>query len=281
MPQSRRTHFLLIVALVTTLGLGIATPQPAAAVPITSPLASATFSSAPTPTIAGTVKVGSTLTALTGTWSPTPRFTFQWTRNGVNISGATTSTYKLVAADGGQTIRVVVKGTKSGYTTLTKTSAGVKPSRVFSTMPNPTITGTAKTGSVLTATVGTWSPAPTTLSFQWKKNGTTIVGATSSSYTVRPGDVDATLTVSVTGTRTGYTSATRTSSGKLVVGISYANCAALNVAYPHGVARLGVTGDKVSGVMKPLGAQTFFSTTLYNLNTARDGDKDGIACEKH
>jgi hypothetical protein len=259
----------------------VGTSQPAAAVPVTTPVASATFGSAPTPTISGTAKVGSTLTAVTGTWAPVPSFSFQWTRNGVSISGATAPTYKLVAADGGQTIRVVVKGTKSGYTTVVKTSTGVKPPRVFTSTPNPGISGTAKTGSVLTATTGTWSPTPTTFSFQWKKNGTAISGATSSTYTVRPTDVDATLTVTVMGAKSGYTSVARTSSGKLVVGVSYPNCAALNVAYPHGVARLGVTGDKVSGVMKPLGAQTFFSTTLYNLNTSRDGDKDGIACEKH
>ena len=49
--------------------------------------------------------------------------TYQWYRAGVAISGATSSTYKLVAADKGSGIKVKVTGTKSGYTTVSKTSA--------------------------------------------------------------------------------------------------------------------------------------------------------------
>lgn len=56
----------------------------------------------------------------------------------------------------------------------------------------------------------------------------------------------------------------------------YKNCAALNKDYPHGVGKKGAK-DKTSG--DPV---TSFrvSTTVYKLNTARDRDKDGIACEK-
>ena len=48
---------------------------------------------------------------------------YQWLRNGVAISGATGSTYKLTATDKGKRITVRVTGTKTGYTTLVKTSA--------------------------------------------------------------------------------------------------------------------------------------------------------------
>ena len=58
----------------------------------------------------------------------------------------------------------------------------------------------------------------------------------------------------------------------------FANCAALNKVYPHGVGRKGAR-DHVSGKSKPV--TTFkVSTALYNANTARDRDHDGIACEK-
>jgi uncharacterized membrane protein len=58
----------------------------------------------------------------------------------------------------------------------------------------------------------------------------------------------------------------------------YANCAALNKVYPHGVARKGGK-DKVAGKGKPV--TTFMvDTATYNLNKARDRDKDGVACEK-
>ncbi|MDQ1136955.1 hypothetical protein QE410_001754 [Microbacterium sp. SORGH_AS 1204] len=77
-----------------------------------------------TPTITGTTKVGYTLTARAGTWAPAPvALSYQWSRNGVAISGATSSTYKLTSSDKGKRITVKVTGTKTGYTTLAKTSA--------------------------------------------------------------------------------------------------------------------------------------------------------------
>lgn len=54
------------------------------------------------PIISGTALVGNTLTSTTGTWTSDTGVTgylYQWTRDGVNISGATNSTYTLVNAD--------------------------------------------------------------------------------------------------------------------------------------------------------------------------------------
>ncbi|MFW0795387.1 excalibur calcium-binding domain-containing protein [Gordonia sp. CPCC 205515] len=58
---------------------------------------------------------------------------------------------------------------------------------------------------------------------------------------------------------------------------SYSNCKALNADYPHGVGRSGAV-DSTSGT--PV---TNFTVDgdLYNSNTGRDRDGDGIACEKH
>lgn len=78
---------------------------------------------APTPRITGTAKVGSTLTATPGTWTSGTRLTYRWTANGTTISGATARTYKPTRAVIGKQIRVVVKGTKTGYRTVSKTSA--------------------------------------------------------------------------------------------------------------------------------------------------------------
>ncbi|WP_146080698.1 hypothetical protein [Pseudoclavibacter sp. RFBB5] len=86
------------------------------------PLQSLTVASAPM--IARSGAVGQTLTAKTGAWSPAPvTLNYQWLRNGAPISGATKSTYKLTAADKGKNITVKVTGSKSGYTSLSKTSA--------------------------------------------------------------------------------------------------------------------------------------------------------------
>src|SRR5699024_1056255 len=82
------------------------------------------LTAAPVPTISGTVAVGNTLTAKPGTWKPAPvTLKYQWKRGGSNISGATAATYKVTNSDVGSKITVAVTGSKSGYTTVTKTSA--------------------------------------------------------------------------------------------------------------------------------------------------------------
>jgi hypothetical protein len=73
--------------------------------------------------ISGTARVGSKLTAKTAAWSPTPTFSYQWYRNGVAISGATSSTRTLTSSDQGKKITVKITGRKSGYLTTSKTSA--------------------------------------------------------------------------------------------------------------------------------------------------------------
>ena len=62
------------------------------------------------PTISGTASVGQTLTGGDGTWDgrEPPAFTYQWNRDGAAISGATASTYTLVAGDSGTQITLTV-----------------------------------------------------------------------------------------------------------------------------------------------------------------------------
>lgn len=67
------------------------------------------------PVISGTVTVGSVLTSTTGTWEGAEpiTYTYQWLRNGSNISGATSSTYTLVVADVDSNISCQVTATNS------------------------------------------------------------------------------------------------------------------------------------------------------------------------
>lgn len=110
----------VITVVVTGIQLGYVTATRTSAA--TSTVVAGTFSSSTTK-ISGTVKVGYTLKA-SPTWSPTPsKFTYQWYRNGVAMTGATSSTYKLYSRDAGQVIKVRVKGYRSGYTTLAKYSS--------------------------------------------------------------------------------------------------------------------------------------------------------------
>jgi hypothetical protein len=175
-----------------------------------------------TPTITGTRKVGYTLTAVPGTWGPAPvTLVYQWYRSGAAISDASGATYKIRSADAGEVITVKVTGSKTGYTTVSKTSAGTSAiAKGTLTAPVPTITGTAAVGSPLTAVPGEWGPAPVTLTYQWYRSGTAIIGATATgpTYTPSSGDLDRTITVKVTGTKTGYTTASQTSAGIKVAG---------------------------------------------------------------
>jgi len=66
------------------------------------------------PTILGVPVVGRTLTTTTGIWSASPRarYAVQWQRcrrRCVNVTGATTRSYTLTAADGGTSVRALVR----------------------------------------------------------------------------------------------------------------------------------------------------------------------------
>jgi SpoIID/LytB domain protein len=86
----------------------------------------------------------------------------------------------------------------------------------FTTVPRPTVSGTVAVGSVLTAVPGAWVPTPGQLAYQWLANGAAISGATTSTYTVRAADQGRTLSVRVTGTRTGTIAASATSAAVTV-----------------------------------------------------------------
>ena len=176
--------------------------------------------SAPEPTISGTRKVGSTLTAVPGTWGPAPvTLAYKWYRSGTLISDETRATYKLRASDAGRTITVKVTGSKSGYPSAIKTSAATASIAKGSlTASAPTITGTRKAGSTLTAVPGTWGPKPVTLAYHWYRSHVLISDARASTYKVRTGDRGRSITVTVTGSKTGYASVTKESADTKVAG---------------------------------------------------------------
>lgn len=76
-----------------------------------------------TPRISGTVKVGRRLTVVRGTWTSGTAFSYRWYANGKAIKGATRTTYTPTKGVKGKRITIKVTGKRSGYTTVTRTSA--------------------------------------------------------------------------------------------------------------------------------------------------------------
>src|SRR3984893_7055155 len=128
-----------------------------------------------------TVTAGQTA-AFSVTASGTAPLTYQWSRNGAPISGATSASYSTPAttvADNGAQFYVVVSDPAGNMTSrtavLTVTPASVGPT-ISSEPANQTVTA-GQTAAFSVAASGT---APVT--YQWSRNGAPISGATSASY---------------------------------------------------------------------------------------------------
>jgi len=175
------------------------------------------FVDRPTPKITGNAYPGGTLKVTVGTWKPTPSgYQYQWYRNGVAISGATKSSYKLTSSESSKKIAVKVKASRPGYTSVVKTSASVTMKKFFTRYPTPTISGTVKVGHTVAVSRGTWSPTPSSYSYKWYRNGVAITDATKSSYKLTASDAGKKLTVKVTAARSGYATTPRVSSERTV-----------------------------------------------------------------
>lgn len=131
------------------------------------------MSTAPTATI--TASAGTSLCAGTSTVLSTATgtgFTYVWSRNGTTISGATSASYTASAA-GSYTVTVSngVCSTTSAATSVTVSAA-------------PSATITSSNGATICTNVGTVLSAPTGTGYTyvWRRNGTVITGASSSTY---------------------------------------------------------------------------------------------------
>ena len=181
------------------------------------------------PTISGTAQVGETLTADTdgiadddGLVNAT--YSYQWLSDDAEIGGATDSTYTLVAADVGRTIkvRVIVTDDAENETTLTSAATDAVAAAPQPDSPAtglPTISGTAQVGETLTADTEGIADADglttSTYSYQWvASDGTTdtdIPDATDATYTLVADDEGQTIKVRVTFTDDAENETTLTS----------------------------------------------------------------------
>jgi hypothetical protein len=173
------------------------------------------------PTITGSAVTGSMLTASPGSWSGRGlSLSYLWQRcdpsgNGCSsLAGSTATSYAVVAADLGSTLKVAVSasnkaGSASALSAATAVVIGTSSSTGTTVPPAnvtpPAVSGVAAVGQTLAATGGSWSgSSPMNYAYQWKTCATDggscapIADAVSSSYTIATTNGGATLRVEVT-----------------------------------------------------------------------------------
>ncbi len=172
-----------------------------------------------TPTISGTLRVGRMLTAKVSGWKPgETTFTYTWYRSGKTIKGAIAGTYTLVAADLGKTIKVKATGAAVGYPSASATSKSTKKVAKGTIAAGRTvITGVPKVGQLLTIATADWRPSGLKFSYQWYRSGKAISKAKAAGYTVTTADRGKKLTVKVTASLSGYSTASKTSKATAAV----------------------------------------------------------------
>lgn len=155
------------------------------------------------PVITGTTTEGFTLSTSNGLWENDPTsYAYQWKRDGLNIVGQIASTYLLATADVGKSITCAVTASNTGGD-ATATSLAVGPIAAASSgspvnTVAPVVSGSTIEGQTLSVSNGTWTNSPTGYTYQWKRDGVVVVGATASTYLLGSGDVGSLISCAVT-----------------------------------------------------------------------------------
>ncbi len=208
------------------------------------------------PFVVGALATGALVSVDKGSWDGAVSFAYQWLRDGVPITGATTSSYRLMTADRDAMISVRVTGINP-WGSVTETSPAVGPvsPRPPVNVSEPVVTGALTSGSLLTTTIGTWSPAGTTYTFQWERSVgggafAAIPGATRATYRLVVADDGALLRVQVKAINAdGSATAASYDVGPVVVP------APVNTVLPRiiGAAKTGVQLIATTGTWSPGG----------------------------
>lgn len=225
------------------------------------------LSSIAPPRLSGDARVGEPIEASPGEWSfVRVDLAYQWLRDGEPVAGATSPRYVPSQAELGQRFAVRVTASREGFPSVTVTSAStepVTPARPKPVSPGaapkalkaPTVRGTARLGSTLTASPGTWDVAGVQTAIQWLRAGQKIPGATGSQYRLSRADVGSRVSVLVTATAAGRHPGAASSAEKKVAKGKPKVTAKVKSVKASKRAKVRVT-VKVAGLAKPAGRLT-------------------------
>ena len=229
------------------------------------------------PVISGSLRVGSTLSVTTGTWLGAPSTnTYQWQSSADgsvwdSISGATSSTYVLRAAQSGLYMRAQVFGNKTSSAsvayriTATTITSGAVSALTLSNSSAPSVSGSWTEGATLTASTGTWSTSGT-FTYQWQSSSdnstwANIASATSSTYVLTSSEASKYVRVTVQN---------QTSNGD---GIAY-SVARSKVGSPYNTVLPAITGTLRVGSTQTVTNGTWSNTpTNYAYQWQKSSDE--------
>jgi hypothetical protein len=205
----------------------------------------------PTLSPSGIQSTGTLITINERTWDGTPPLTFEyrWLRDGIVIDGEDGKTYTIAIEDDGTVITAEVRASNAygvSIWVLTSNQVDAVNAVAPSNVTSPVISGSTSLGSVLSTTNGTWSGTPATFSYtyQWKRNGSPIVGGTASTYTTVVADSTANITCDVTADNGVAPTATAGSNTLTMANYTPANTVAPSVT---GTAVVGQTLSTTNG----------------------------------
>lgn len=142
------------------------------------------------------------------------------------------------------TLTATARATTLGSTCTVCTATAEVDAYELTPAPLPTIAGTPRVGSVLTAVTDGW-PAGTTFAYRWSVGGEAVVGADGATYTPRPSDIGLPVQVRVTGSREGNLDTVRTSEPTTPVAVGEQS--ATPTPTVSGTPRVGETLTAVPG----------------------------------
>ena len=206
----------------------------------------------------------------------------RWTATEMIISEATASTYTLVAADQGMTIKVKVSFTDNAGYAEARTSEATATVRAANTLATgrPTITGTTQVGQTLTADTAAIMDADgltnVSYTYQWIRvatdatTETNISEATASTYTLVAADQGTMIKVTVSFTDDASNAETLTSATTPTIGAPPPNTPATGAPTITGTPQVGQTLTADTAAIMDADGLTNVSYTYQWIRVATD-----------